>query len=419
MNQLINRRDDLAQLLGYESYAHFDIAPEMAQTVENVEHFLDSLALKSYSKIKNNWTLLLNDLPESVILTPEGKIKPWDVGYLINQYTKKHFKIDQNEIAEYFPMEATLRNLLNIYEQFFDLEFQVLYHLDFWDSSVQTIEVRQKDLDKSLIGYVLLDLFPREHKFSHCCCSCIIPPMSPDQGQTFAPALAVVIANFSPSTAEKPSLLKHHEVKTFFHEFGHAIHALFGRAEMPTTAGYNTKIDFVEAPSQLLEEWMWDADILKMISCHYQTQRPLPDSSIAGLIETRNFFDAAHNTTGGNGDHDGTQLLFSKISLSLFKEGKNKDLTQLNREIYNSTPQIVAYDPELHYNYAFGHLTSYGAKYYSYPWSKQLALKIFNYIKSHGGLLDPVMGQRYRSKIIGRGGSCDPNDLIRDFLQAE
>lgn len=419
LNQLINRRDDLASLLGYKSYAHLDITHEMAQTVENVENFLDNLALKSYSKIINNWTLLLNDLPKSVVLTTDRKIKPWDVGYVVNQYTKKHFQIDQNEIAEYFPMETTLRKLLNIYEQFFGLKFQVINQNGFWDPSVQTIEVRQKDPDQSLIGYVLLDLFPRVNKFSHCCCSCIVPPMNINQDQTIAPALAVVIANFSHSTSEKPSLLKHHEVKTFFHEFGHAIHALFGRAEMPTTAGYNTKTDFVEAPSQLLEEWMWDRDILKMISCHYQTGKSLSDSSIEGLIKTRDFFDAAHNATGGNGDHDGTQLVFSKTSLFIFKEGKDKDLTQLNKEIYNSTPQIVAYDPELHYNYAFGHLTSYGAKYYSYPWSKQLALKIFNYIKAHGGLLDPAMGQRYISKIIGRGGSCDPNDLVRDFLQAD
>ena len=419
LNTIINCRDTLAHLLGYKSYADFDVAPEMAQTLDTVEKFLDDLALTSHSKIKNNWNILINELPESVILTQENKIKPWDVAYLANQYIKKYFNINQDEIAEYFPMEKTIRSLLDVYERFFNIKFQVINSNSYWDSSIQTIEVRREGINQSLIGYVLLDLFPRENKYSHCCCNCIIPPMSFDQGQTFEPALAVVIANFSKSTMEKPSLLKHHEVKTFFHEFGHAIHALFGQAEMPTKAAYNTKIDFIETPSQLLEEWMWDRDILKMVSHHYQTESRLPDSIIDGLIKTRSITDAAHNTTGGNSDHEGTELFFAKLSLSLFKEGKNKDIAKINREIYNSTPQIVAYDPELHHICAFGHLTAYGAKYYGYPWSKQMALKIFNYIKSHGGLLDPIMGQRYIAKIIGRGGSCDPNILMADFLQAE
>ncbi len=421
LNTIINCRDALAHLLGYKSYADYDVVPEMAQTRDAVEKFLDDLSLSTHSKIKTNWSILINDLPlpPSVILTQENKIKPWDVAYLANQYIKKHFHIDQNEIADYFPMEKTIRNLLNVYEKFFNINFQIINSNSYWDSSIQTIEVRRKEGDQSLIGYILLDLFPRDNKYSHCCCNCIIPPLSFDGGQTFEPALTVVIANFSKSTKEKPSLLRHHEVKTFFHEFGHAIHALFGKAEMPTKAAYNTKVDFIETPSQLLEEWMWDRDILKMISHHYQTENSLPDSMIDGLIKTRNITDAAHDTTGGNSDHEGTELLFAKLSWALFKEGRNKDIPKIHKEIYNSTPQIVSYDPELHHVCAFGHLTAYGAKYYSYPWSKQLALKIFRHIKSHGGLLDPIMGQRYISKIIGRGGSCDPNILITDFIQED
>ena len=419
LKDLINCRDALAQLLEYRSYADFDVAPEMAQSLDTVENFLDGLASKLHSEIKNNWKIITSELPESVILTSEGKIKPWDVTYLANQYVKKHLCINQDEIAEYFPMEKTIRNLLDVYERFFNIKFQVVNTTTHWDPSVQTIEVRKKGDDRSLIGYILLDLFPREGKYSHCCCNCIIPLMSFDQGQTFEPALAVVIANFSKSTQEKPSLLRHHEVKTFFHEFGHAIHALFGKAEMPTKAAYNTKVDFIEAPSQLLEEWIWDYNILKMVSHHYQTKKSLPDDVIDALIKTRTITDAAHNTTGGNSDHEGTEHLFAKLSLALFKAGKNKDIDKINREIYNSTPQIVAYDPNLQYIYTFGHLTAYGAKYYSYPWSKEMALKIFNFIQSHGGLLDPNMGQRYVSKIIGRGGSCDPRVLITDFLQLE
>lgn len=387
LTKIINCRDDLAKLLGYNSFAEYDIAPEMARTVERVEAFLDRLSEEAHPKIKSAWEGL-------------SQINGWDAAYL-------HKQIDENQIAEYFPLEETLQGLFHVYEQFFDLKFQ-LRKGEYWDPSVQVIEVFRH---QSLAGEVLLDLFPRENKYSHCCCNCIIPPMSFDQGQTYAPALAVVIANFS-----KSAHLMHHEVKTFFHEFGHALHALFGKAEMPTKAAYNTTMDFIETPSQLLEEWMWDRDILKRISCHYQTKEPLPDALIDSLIASRGKKDAAHPATGGDSDHTGTEIHYARLSLNLFKAGKDKDLESIVKEVFESTPQIIAYDAENHYLCAFGHLTSYGAKYYSYPWSKQLALKIFNYIKSHGGLLDPHMGERYLSKIIGRGGSSDPNELLEDFL---
>lgn len=417
LSQLINCRDDLAKLLGYKSYAEFDIAPQMVKTVDCVEKFLNESSIEVYGKIKNSWQVIIQELPPSIKLSAEGKIHPWDVAYLSNQYMQNHLNINQEKISEYFPMESTIQGLLNLYEQFFNLQFRIVVSEAYWDPFVQMIEVKDCGANQPIIGYILLDLFPRANKFPHCCCKCIIPPMSFDEGKTYVPAVAVVLANFSKSTVNKPSLLKHLEVKTFFHEFGHALHALFGRAEMPTKAAYNTKIDFIETPSQLLEEWMWERDVLKKISHHYQKGIPLSDSIIDGLLQTRWIHDAVHIATGGNSDHTGTELLFAKLSLNLFKQGKDKDLIQIDKDVYDSTPQIVAYDPQTHYVCTFGHLTSYGAKYYSYPWSKQLAMKIFNYIKSKGSVLDPIMGQRYKSKIIGRGGSCDPNTLMTDFLK--
>lgn len=376
LTELINCRDELAALLGYPSYAAYDIAPEMARTVERVEQFLTRKSIAAHEKIKSFWG--------------DAKLKPWNVAF----EAKKRLQVNQEEIAAYFPVERTLRNLLNVYEQFFSLKFDMQNSDQFWHPTVQKIDVLA---GSTLIGYLLLDLFPRKNKYPHCCCNCIIPP-----GQE-EPALAVVIANFS------QSLLKHSEVKTFFHEFGHAIHALVGRAEMPTKAAYNTKTDFIEAPSQLLEEWMWDPQILKLISSHYQTGERLSDRLIEGLLQTRGLKDAAHSATGGDSDHAATELYFAQLSLKLFKEGKDKDLAQIEKEVHDSTPQIVEWDPEAHPLCTFGHLTSYGAKYYSYPWSKDIATNMFNYIKGNGGLLDPVMGQRYIDKVIGLGGSCDPN----------
>ncbi len=408
LNQLINCRDQLANLLGYSSYAHYDIESAMAETPERVEAFLNELAPDAAAKAVDEWNILKQDLPDSVTLTPEGKIKPWDAVYLSQYYLKKHLNIDSDKIAEYFPMEQTTQGLLSIYSQFFGLSFQVVPSGPYWDPTVQTIEVRHNTGGQSLIGYVLVDLFPRPNKYSHPRCETVVLPMSFDGGNTYQPAVAVVIANFSKPTATKPSLLKHYEVKDFFHEFGHAIHILLGHAEMPTSAGLNCKMDFLEAPSQLLENWLLDRDILKMLSQHYQTGAPLPDEMIDALIANKDF---------RNGSFTSGEVADSMLSLYLFKDGQNKDPLQIDKALYNSMPRMLAYNPDFHGVCSFGHLTYYGSKYYSYLWSKKLALQIFDYIKTHGGLLDPAMGQRYVSKVIGKGGSRDPNLLMRDFLQ--
>ncbi len=419
LKQLIDKRNELAKLLGYDSYAAFDISSCMAKTPQRVETFLNDLAVEANLKAKQTWEVIVKNLPESVVLTPEGKIKAWDVNYVLNYYMKKHGKVDHAKIAEYFPMEKTIQSLLKVYESFFSLKFRLVDHDGiFWDPSVQMIEVLQAD-DESLIGYVLLDLFPRKGKYTHCCCNGIIPPISFDRGAAFQPALAVVIANFSKPTESKPTLLSSLEVNTFFHEFGHAIHALLGRAEMPTKGAYNTKMDFIEVPSQLLEQWMWDPEILKLISHHYKTGESLPDDVIEALIKSKDLGDSGHPTRTGDGDHIATQLLFSQLSLNLYKGGQPSDQLQIEREVYKAGPQIVALDPQAHFLCSFIHLADYGSKYYSYLWSRQRAMQIFEYIKAHGGLLNGDVGKRYISKVIGRGGSDDPDFYMADFLNEQ
>jgi len=406
LNQLINTRDELAHLLGYNSYAELDVVFTMAQRVDTIEKFLADVTLNSSDRVKKAWGILKNDLPESVKLTSEGKLESCDVQYLLNHYLKNHLNVDQEKIAEYFPMERTVRGLLDIYEQFFTIKFQVIEGNNFWHPSVQLIEV-QNSKDNTVFGYVLIDLFARENKYTNPCCFGVLPSMSFDKGQTFAPALAVVNGNFTKSTETKPALLKHDEVRVFFHEFGHAIHVLFGKAEMPTKAGYNTKFDFVETPSQLLEEWIWDPEILKRLGCHYQTGESLSDATIEQLIKTRKIKEAISLDA---------QLSYAMISLSLYKEGQNKNLHQIKKDLYDRGLQIIAYDDAVNALCSFVHLSGYGPKYYTYLWSEQMAKQIFDYIKLNGGLLDPVMGKRYISKILSRGGSCDPKQMIADFL---
>lgn len=408
LKEIIELRQKLATLLGYENYAAIDLSSEMAKTPKRVHEFISELAEAKNKTIQNNWKLITQDLPESVRLTPEGKVNPWDASYLFHTYSKRHFDLDANLVAEHFPFSSTLKGILRVFSEFFSLQFKIQSHHDLWDPSVIVVEVKDKE---TLIGHVILDLFSRKNKFSHACCSSIIPPMSKDGGKTYEPALAAIVANV-PS-----SLLKFSDVKTLLHEFGHAMHALLGRSEMPSQAAYNTPIDFAEAPSQLMEEWGYCPEVLKKISSHYETGQPLADSMIQALQKSRSFGDGGHIATGGSGDHLASLLQYSLFSLKIHEESC-QDFEKLTREIYQTSPQVIAYT-ETPYYCSFGHLAGYDSKYYCYAWSKQLALQLFDYINSRGGPLDPAMGRRYRSKVLEKGGSVDPNELMADFLQGD
>lgn len=218
-----------------------------------------------------------------------------------------------------------------------------------------------------------------------------------------------MIANFPKSTATKPSLLKRGDVQTFFHEFGHALHALLGRTHTASLAGTNVKRDFVEMPSQMLEEWLTDASILKELSCHYVTGKQLPDELIERILSLKHF---------DSGSFVQRQLMLSLLALELYKDGEHKDIYALYKELFNRTRHFVAYEPEDHMYASFGHLTGYGAKYYGYMWSKVFALDMFDEIKKQG-LLNPVIGKKYVTEVLAKGGSQDPDEMLKNFLGRE
>jgi len=207
----------------------------------------------------------------------------------------------------------------------------------------------------------------------------------------------------------KPALLPHTDVVTFFHEFGHALHGLLGSTEMAGFSGTNVKSDFVEMPSQMLEEWMWDKGIIKDISNHYKTGNGLPEAMLDTMIMLKNL---------DSGDFVKRQLTFAKTALEYFKDGRSKDTTAIMRKFQKELRPYIAAMPEDNFQYSFGHLTGYASKYYGYLWSKVYALDLFDYIKAHG-LLDENVGKRYVECILSKGGSRPPQDLLREFLGRE
>ena len=418
LKAIIAKRDELAKILGYKSYAHLNLDDEMMKTPERLETFLQELLVKLDKKEQKEFDLLKENLPESVTLTADGKMKPWDTRFVHNQYEKNNLAVDDNKISEYFVLEDTLKGMFDIYEKFFNLRFEVENNEGepvrrssqsedgLWHPEVKLAKIYDKQTNE-LLAYMLLDLHPRPNKYQHAAHFGILPGVN-YKGKDL-PAVSFVVANFPKSTATKPSLLKRRQVQTLFHEFGHALHSILGRTRIASMAGTHTKTDFVELPSQLLEEWLWDPAILKNLSKHYQTGEQLPDEQIEKIIALKQF---------DTGYFWQRQSYLAKVSLDYYKPGAQKDLYEIMQKLYSTIVKNSFADPNTHFYAHFGHLTHYGARYYSYIWSQVLTMDVFEEIKKHG-LLNPEIGKKYIDTILSFGGSKDPNELLNDFLGRE
>ncbi len=401
--QIVNTRDELAKILGFASYTDLDLDDQMAQNIPTVERFIDGIMTQAQVKAAQEFKLFLAAETQAAnLVNTAGQVYPWNVRYLKNNYRKHNLNLDMSQISEYFPLEHTLNKLLEIYEQFMGLKFKRQI-TNLWCQNLELLEVYRGDL---LIGHIILDLYPRENKYNHAACFPVAPTIKVNQ--QIVPGLNAVIANFPQATADALALMTYDDVKTFFHEFGHALHGLLGATEIAMLSGTSVKTDFVEMPSQMLENWLTDPKILKLVSKHYQTGQPLPATTITALAKLKQF---------DSGDFICRQLCFARMSLAYFKAGQNKDTQKIMLDIFASTRPYVAPYTNDHTVEGWGHVASsgYAAKYYGYMWSDVFAKDLFEKIKT-GGLLNPTMGCEYIDKVIGKGGAQDPNELIEDFL---
>lgn len=404
LKEILIKRHELAQRLGFKDYAHLDLADQMAKHPDQVAIFLQDLNEKSKVKAMQELQTWTQELPESVSLRTDGKLDPWNMSFVQASYKKKHFNIDERKIAEYFPLEETIKGLFTIYESFFNISLKKIPVNGMWHPDVLCIQLYDKK-EEILFGTIFLDLFPREGKFTHAAQASFIPALINENGERH-PGAVVVMANFPKPTAETPALLQRNDVSTFFHEFGHALHSLFGATEIASFSGTHVKRDFVELPSQMLEEWLWNRDILKMISSHYLTKAPLDDETIDNILALKN---------NSSGSFLQRQVWLSTVALRFHQQEQIDSLFDLFKEAYESIITTTAFDDENHMYANFGHLCGYDAKYYGYMWSKVFALDLFDTIKSQG-LLNPEIGCRYAECVLSKGGTEDPNNLLEAFL---
>lgn len=410
LKKIVALRSEMAAFLSYPDYATFNIANKMAGNPENVIKFLNSVKNSVKEAADNQFAKLVRDLPEGVVLNDDGCLAPWDYLFVRNQYEKKHFEIDLNLLAEYFPLEQTLEKIFAVYEKLLGLRFEIqeLKEGALWSPDVVLLKVFKTE-NMELVGHLLLDLYPRENKYTHACCCAIVCGINNEL--VCQKPVALVIANFPKAVNGQPALLKYNDVRTFFHELGHGMHCILGQTRLGIFSGYNVQEDFAETPSQMFEEWMRDPRVLQEISGHYQTKEALPSKMIDSLLRKEDFFVALNIRR---------QVKLSLFSLYLHSSVPVYDsFKELEEIISKEIPEPIFSVPETHFYASFGHIVSggYTASYYLYLWSLVYAKDLWSQVELLG--VESEETSVLVHDLLAAGGSVPPMVLLRKVLERE
>jgi Zn-dependent oligopeptidase len=401
LESAIDVRDHLAKLLGFDSWASYQLADRMAQTPARVlsfERSLDKQLMPQALRDLAGWTALkAQDAGD-----PSARIDPWDVSYYYNQLVKTKYSVDNEQIRQYFPVNVVIDRIMNLYHKILGVTFVKVADPKAWAPDVISYNVFDTKSGR-FIGTTYFDLFPRPGKFSHFANWPLLPARKLADG-TYRPPVTAILGNWPRPAPGAPALLSHQDVITFFHEFGHNLAALLSTAPYETLSG-GFRQDFVEAPSQMLENFMWEPTILKEVSSNVTTGAPLPDDLIAKMVAAR-YVDEAYFTLG--------QIKLGMVDMAYHSSGPHVDTTAVWGQISSEyTP--LAMVPGTHPQASFGHLFGYDAGYYSYLWALVYAQDMFTAFKN-GGLENPAVGERYRETILAPARTYEPDVEVKNFL---
>ncbi|MEX2246683.1 MAG: M3 family metallopeptidase [Dehalococcoidia bacterium] len=402
LEEAIALRTEAAKLLGYDSWAAYVVDKRMAKRRENVEGFLADLEPKLRVKFASDMEQLSAAKERQ---TGDGQVNMWDWRYCQNLLLKHDYAVDEFEVAQYFPLDACIRGLFDVTQQLLGIRYEPAPDAPVWHEDVQAFDIYEAE-GKSPFARFYMDLHPRPNKFGHAAAFTLRRGRELPDGTYQQPASAIV-ANFTKPTAENPSLLRHSEAVTFFHEFGHILHQTLTRARYLEFSGSATERDFVEAPSQMLEHWVWDPEVLGRFTSHYQTGEPLPAALLGSMIRAKNVASGVAMLR---------QLFFARLDLAFHSPGFGGDTTKTLRELHAITG--FPYTEGTHFHSGFGHLFGYDAGYYGYLWSRVFGDDMFTRFEA-SGVFDGATGRAYRRAILERGGAVDGDELVRSFLGRE
>ncbi|HVZ66351.1 MAG TPA: M3 family metallopeptidase [Lacunisphaera sp.] len=408
LSKLVALRADIAQRLGYKNWADYQTETRMAKNGATALKFEEDLVAGLQPKYEAE-VEALRQLKAKATGQPDAKLERWDVRYYTNKLKKEKYNVDAEALRVYFPYQATLEGMFAIYQKIFGLKFVAIEPPYVWAPGVQLYVVL--DAKSSVpMGAFYLDMFPREGKFNHFAC---FPQKSGGwmkSGEYDLP-VETLLCNFPVPSGDKPSLLKHSDVETLFHEFGHVMHGIMSRSKFVAQAGFNVPQDFVEAPSQMLENWVWDKTVLDTFAADYRDPtKKIPAETIDSLV-------AARQATEGWIER--RQLSIGLLDLGLHTlPADDAWLADVAKITNDAIARVTIAAPEDTFWAGYiGHLAGYDAAYYGYLWAKVMAIDMASVFKqSPEGFLDANVGMRLRNEVYGKGNTRDVGESVEKFL---
>jgi thimet oligopeptidase len=403
LQEALDLRRGIAALMNEPTWAHHAMELKMAKSPERVRAFYEELLPSLAGTVRRELDTLAKRMEADGHV---GPVTAWDWRYYDDLLRREEYGVDQNLVSEYFALDAVMDGMFAITGDVLGLDYREVPDTNAWHESVRLYEIRDRAGGEH-VAHFYADLFPREGKFGHAAAFPLVIGHRDASGAYVAPVNAIV-ANFTAPSADRPSLLKHSEVETLFHEFGHILHMSLTRAEFARFSGGDTEWDFVEAPSQIMQHWTWDPSVLERFAKHHATGEPMPAELVEQLARAR-FVDVGLNTA--------IQAFYGQVDLALHAEPVAPDMDQAMRQTYEVTG--LPYPEGTFFLSGFGHLLGgYDAGYYGYLWANVIGDDMFSRFSSEG-VLSPDVGAEYRREILEPNGSRDADELVRAFLGRE
>ncbi len=402
-------RHELAQLLDFNDYAERSLATKMAESSEQVIGFLTELAKDSRPQAQQEWQELQDFARQQHQL---DELQPWDLNYYGEKLRQQKYAVSQEELRPYFPVDRVIAGMFEVVKRLFAIDIREA-EADCWHPDVRFYQIFR---DGELLAEFYLDLFTREHKRGGAWMNdCRVRRRTAEGMQL---PVAYLTCNFTPPISDadnpKPSLLTHDEVTTLFHEFGHGLHHMLTQIEWAAVSGINgVPWDAVELPSQFLENWCWQPQVIPLISSHYQTGEPLPEDLLQKMLAAKNFQSAMQMVR---------QLEFSLFDFCLHAEYDPQSPREPQSLLDDVRQQVAVVIPPAFNKFqnSFSHIFAggYAAGYYSYKWAEVLSADAFSLFEENG-IFDGQTGRDYLSKILQQGGAREPMELFVDFRGRE
>ncbi len=407
IKEIVELRIERANMLGYDSHAHFILEQNMAETPENVYSFLDELWEPALALSKKE----ADALQEMIYKTGgDFELKPWDWRYYSEKVRKEQFDLDEEEIRPYFELNNVKDGIFMLVEKLWGVTFEELANVPLYHEEASVYEVF--DADGSHLGLMYMDFHPRASKRGGAWMSSFRSQQVNRKGEFIHPIVKIV-CNFSRPSGDKPALLTFRETETFFHEFGHALHGLLSNVTYPSLAGTNVPRDFVELPSQVMENWINEPEVMRTIAKHYETGETIPDDLVSRMEKSAHFnqgFKTAEYLAASYLDMD-YHTLSEKQEIDIY-------------EFEDNCIEKIGLIPEIIFRYRstyFNHIFSggYSAGYYSYIWSGMLDADAYQAFVETGDFFDQETAQSFRTNILEAGGTKDAMDLYVNFRGRE